>query len=106
GIIGRGREGVAQALDARADATNVQAANLRIAEEEAVGEPDRIDPWRAGFEAVDVAALGLDREDEVAEHVPVVRGLQASPETADVTAKAGKVHAEREAGAPARPDPV
>ena len=50
---------IGRALDARADAANVEAADLRLAEEEAVGQPDRIDARAAAvLEAVDVAALG------------------------------------------------
>ena len=50
-------EQIGRALDARADAANVEAADLRAAEEEAVGEPHRIDVRRAVLEAVDIAAL-------------------------------------------------
>jgi hypothetical protein len=46
---------------------------------------------------VDVAALGLQREDEVAEHVPVARGADARAQVTDVAAEAGEIHAEREA---------
>src|SRR5207244_482748 len=89
------------ALDPGADAADVEAAKL--GPEEAVGQADRVPPRsRRGLQCLDVAALGMGRENPAAAKTLVLGRIGARAEVPNVAAKAGKVLRERHALTPCR----
>ena len=106
GAAGRAVGRVVTPLHARTDAADVEAAELRLTQEEAVGEQNVIDARAFTFlQRDDRPALGQDREDEA--RIADVPELLPAPAEADVThvaAKPGKLGAERDGLAPRGPD--
>ncbi|PAV67305.1 hypothetical protein WR25_05932 [Diploscapter pachys] len=85
-------------LHARADATDVEAAELRFTEVEAIGDADAVDAGATAlFQRMDIAALTDDRADEAAADVPELRPFDARTDILHVTAQAREVLVEGEA---------
>ena len=93
----RRRSTIGLAQHARADAANVEAADLRLAEEEAVGQANIVDPLtdEPRFSSDLIAPPSPEmREDEALPKRQVLRRIDAQAGILDRTAKPGEVAAE------------
>ena len=94
----------------RPDTANIETANLWLAEEKAVGQPDVINTiarrLRTIFQRVNISTLSAGRKDEVTQDAPMLGSIQTPPNIFDTAAETGKIDAADYRLAAGRPNPV
>ncbi|MHA0110914.1 hypothetical protein ACXYUI_27795, partial [Klebsiella pneumoniae] len=84
GRIGR----IADALNARPNATNVEATEVWLAQVEAIGNADIVDPnATALLQRMDVTTLGIERPDETRTNVEEFRSFNLRANIFHIAAK-------------------
>src|SRR5690606_912215 len=82
---------VEPANDARADAANVEPADLRLAQEESIAQQHVGHARTAVGEALDEPGLAAQREDHPTAQRPVFGSVRGEPDVAVVSAEPGKI---------------